>query len=261
MIVVLNILIQYLNKFFEFPHIILASNYLNKNQNFARILIKKIINSISNKKIMIEVFPKSYKNIKEIYNFISEFSREILFLDYYKLPIKFVIVYDFEKFRKIEQFTFKALIDKYSSNVRFIFICGTLKNLIEEIYSRFICISLKEKNLKTNYKMFFRLKKVAILKTTLLIRKNNEIFKKLPCNYFIYFVILTYQTVKICSRNFVRKDTNLSNEYYFLFLEFFKFYKNQNLIKKFKIRFLNVYLLNDLNNFFNFFLLKSDYFI
>ena len=106
--------------------------------------------------------------------------------------------------------------------------------------------------------MFFQLKTVANLKTILFIRKNTKIFKKLSCNHFIYFLLLTYQIIKIGSRNFVRKYTNISNEYFFIFLEFFKFYKNQNLIKKFKIRFLNVYLLNDLNNFFDFFLLKSE---
>jgi hypothetical protein len=257
MILFLNTLTQYLNKIFEFPNTILIYSNLNEHDYFVKILIKKFINSITNKKIMIEIFPKSYKNIKEIYNFISNFSREILFLNYNQLPIKFVIVYDFEKFKKYEQITFKALVDKYSYNIRFIFICTSLKNLIEEISSRFICISFKKKNLIFKYKMFFQLKKIAILKTILLIRKNIKIFKKLPCNCFIYFLLLSYKTIKTHSRHFIRNDTNLSNEYYFLFLEFFKVYKNRNLIKKFKIRFLNVFLLNDLNNFFNFFLLKK----
>lgn len=257
MIIFLDILIQYLNKIFEFPHTILINNNLNKDDYLAKILIKKFINSITNKKIMIEVFPKAYKNIKEIYNLISNFSREILFLNYYQLPIKFVIIYEFENFKKFEQITFKALVDKYSYNVRFIFICSSLKNLIEEISSRFICISFKKKNLIFRYKMCFQLKKIAILKTILFIRKNIKIFKKLSCNYFIYFLLLSYKTIKIHSRNFVRNNTNLSNEYYFLFLEFFRVYKNQISIKKFKIRFLNIFLLNDLNNFFYFFLLKK----
>nr|UXY88099.1 hypothetical protein Cry52Nrm1_p075 [Cryptomonas curvata] len=257
MIVFLNFLTQYLIKIFEFPHTILIYNNLNKDDYFPGIFIKKFINSITDKKIMIEVCPKSYKNIKEIYNFISNFSREILFLNYNQLPIKFVIVYDFEKFKKFEQITFKALVDKYSYNIRFIFISTSLKNLIEEIYSRFICISFKKKNLIFKYKMLFQLKKIAKLGTILLVKKNTKTCEKLPCNYFIYFLLLSYKIIKIHSRNFIRNDTNLSNEYYFLFLEFFKVNKSHNLIKKFKIRFLNVFLLNDLNNFFNFFLLKK----
>jgi hypothetical protein len=254
-----NFIAFYLNKIYDLPNIILNNNNQLNEEFLNKIFIKKFINSICIKKIFIEIIPEFYKNKKEIFNIINKFSREIISFNRENLYLKFVIIYNLENIDRLDQIYFKPLLDKYSLCVKFIIFCNDSKNLINPIRSRFINVSSKKKITKLNYKLYFKLKKFFNLNIMFLISNNCKINKKEFYNVDLFLFLSTCKILKNYSRGFIKSSNFLSNEFYFLLLEFFKFnkIKNFNIKIKYKIKFSNLLIsLNLTKLLLLFFLMK-----
>nr|UXY87601.1 hypothetical protein CcurKRNrm1_p071 [Cryptomonas curvata] len=259
----LNIIAFYLTKIYDIPNIVLY-NHNQIDDNFSnKILIKKFFNSIPTKKIMLEISPESYKNNKEMFISISEFLREVVHFNGQNLYLKIVIIYDFENINKLEQINFKLLLDKYSWFVKFIIFCNNQNNLTDILYPNFVNISIKKKILNIKYKIFYKLEKIFNLDKIFLISSNFNMNKMLFYNFEIFSFFSIFKIIKNYSIGFLKKKILLSNEFYFLILEFLKFCKldNLNLSIKFKIRFSNFSVIFNLTKlFFGFFLKIKKYF-
>ena len=239
----LTILNYYLTKVYEIPNIILIYKRQATQEVYEKKFLKKFITSISNKKILLEIVHGFFNNFKEIFSLINKFSRQIVYFNNNNPCLKFVIIYNFEKIGKFDQITLKSLIDKYSSFVRFIILCKKPIFIINEIFSKFLTISVTKNFFLSNFKIFFKLKNFYYYKFIFSIPISTQKIKNLFNNFILFYFFISFQILKRFLTIFIRKNSFLSNEFYFFLLELFKLNKIQSFKTKSNITFSNTLIL------------------
>lgn len=150
---------------------IFHGNYGSGKTSLARILIGKY----SKDKPYLEINSSLYTSIDVLRSDIENFCKFTPIMET-DSSIKYVFLDEFERVSTQFQDAFKAFIEKYSSNVRFIITTNHLNKISDGIKSRipqinFDCLSLDEEK-------FLKQQIFLKVKNTILAKENKEIDKK-----------------------------------------------------------------------------------
>jgi DNA polymerase III delta prime subunit len=215
---------------------IFYGNYGSGKTSLARILIGKY----SKDKPFLEINSSLYTSIDILRSDIENFCKFTPIMET-ESSIKYVFLDEFERVSTQFQDAFKAFIEKYSSNVRFIITTNHIGKISDGIKSRipqinFDCLNLEEeKYLKQQ--MFLRIKNVILKKEEKKVEKkilvdliNNSFpdFRSIIVSlqeYFFNDSIILSDTNSLTRQNdlyefIFNKDTNYENIFHFLMNNF-----------------------------------------